>query len=313
MYNSHKSWQELNLLLPTDFQLKPENLPTEEFWNWQGNHVHLDCYRNSKATYRIFLHHGIGTNGRQLNIILGQKLAKLGYEVVAIDNLGHGMTKVNKKDVVYNDWVQLFADFVNAETKRSYKRAILFGFGTSGAVVYGASFLINEVHGIIGTCLLKNNETPLHNVIAKYKSILNLLVKAGLGRFPLAISWVFKMSTIFNDKAALNICLNDFTSAGAKLQLKFLYSYLTYQLPIPIDKYDKCPILILNTKRDTATPQQCIKETTSYKIRICQGAGSFSIEEENLKTLFNHTHEFISKCWHWHLLRDLALIEKLPG
>ena len=96
-YQSNTAWKQINALLPEDFQIKDNNLPLEEVWDWKGNKIHLDRYKNPNSEYRIFLHHGVGTNGRQMNMILGHKLAKLGYDVVAIDNLGYGMTEVNKK------------------------------------------------------------------------------------------------------------------------------------------------------------------------------------------------------------------------
>lgn len=82
-YNSNKAWKQLNNLLPEDFQIKDDNLPVEETWQWKGNNIHLDRYPNAKSEYRIFMQHGVGTNGRQLSMILGHKLAALGYEVVA--------------------------------------------------------------------------------------------------------------------------------------------------------------------------------------------------------------------------------------
>ena len=100
-YNSNTTWKQLNELLPIDFQIKEDNLPVEETWDWKGNKMHLDRYPNEAAEYRIFLHHGVGTNGRQLNMIFGHKMAALGYEVVAMDNLGYGLTEVNQKDITY--------------------------------------------------------------------------------------------------------------------------------------------------------------------------------------------------------------------
>ena len=117
-YNSNTAWKQLNALLPEDFQIKENNLPLEETWQWKGNKIHLDRYPNPNSEYRVFLHHGVGTNGRQMNMVLGHKLAEMGYDVVAMDNLGYGMTEVNQKDIAYNDWVHCFADFVNTKTKR---------------------------------------------------------------------------------------------------------------------------------------------------------------------------------------------------
>jgi alpha-beta hydrolase superfamily lysophospholipase len=70
------------------------HLPTEEFWAWSGHNIHLDRHPNPNSPAKVILHHGVGTNGRQTNLILGRWLADQGWEVTAIDNLGYGMTQV---------------------------------------------------------------------------------------------------------------------------------------------------------------------------------------------------------------------------
>ncbi|MCA8141148.1 hypothetical protein [Burkholderia multivorans] len=56
-------------------------MPTEEFWEWRGNKVHLDRYLNPNAPAKIILHHGVGTNGRQLNLIVGKPMVDVVTEV----------------------------------------------------------------------------------------------------------------------------------------------------------------------------------------------------------------------------------------
>lgn len=94
-------------------------MPSEEWWNWKGNNVHLDTFRNPDAKAKIILFHGVGTNGRQMSMILGGTLAKNGYEVIAIDMPLYGVTEVNKKMLItYNDWVQLGSDYIDYELSK---------------------------------------------------------------------------------------------------------------------------------------------------------------------------------------------------
>lgn len=67
----NEAWKQVNALLPESFQIKADNLPHEEIWEWNGNKMHIDRYSNPESEYRLFLHHGVGTNGRQLMMILG--------------------------------------------------------------------------------------------------------------------------------------------------------------------------------------------------------------------------------------------------
>lgn len=303
--NDNKAWKELNALLPKDFQITENQLPIEETWEWKGNKIHLDRYPNPNAEYRIFLHHGVGTNGRQLNMIFGHKMAELGYDVVAIDNLGYGMTEVNQKDITYSDWVQLFADFVNAETKRDYKKPILYGLSAGGMICYNASCYMNEVHGIIGMCFLKNDDKTVGEETSKFKGTswiavpaMEALAKTPLKRTAIAMKDVSKMNALVNNTEALKIFLKDKASAGAKVQVQFLAEYMTYKMPIPVAQYDKCPILLTQPEKDTWTPlklseisMQGIK--APYTVKILENGGHYPMEQPALTQLIQYADEFI--------------------
>ena len=107
-------------------------MPSEEFWDWRGNKVHLDRYLNPGAPAKIILHHGVGTNGRQLNLIVGKPMADRGWEVTAIDNLGYGMTPAPKEPHSYDDWVQLATDYLAFERTRDNRPMVFYGLSAGG-------------------------------------------------------------------------------------------------------------------------------------------------------------------------------------
>lgn len=304
-YHSNKAWKELNALLPKDFQITDDNLPLEETWEWKGNQMHLDRYPNPNSEYRIFLHHGVGTNGRQMNMIFGHKMAELGYDVVAMDNLGYGMTEVNQKDVTYNDWVHSFADFVNAETKRDYKKPILYGLSAGGMLIYNASCFMDEVYGMIGMCFLQNDNKYVGNETAKYHNTNWLVIPAmeklshtKLKTTPIAMKDVSKMNFLVNNDEALKIFLKDEASAGAKVQLQFLADYMTYKMPIPVKEYDKCPILLTQPGNDKWCPLELSEISMEgikapFTIKILDNGGHYPMEETALKQLIEYAEEFI--------------------
>lgn len=304
-YNSNSAWKQLNELLPSDFQMKENNLPIEEVWEWKGNKMHLDRYPNPKAAYRIFLHHGVGTNGRQLNMIFGHKMAAMGYDVVAMDNLGYGMTEVNQKDITYHNWVHAFADFVNAETKRDYKKTILYGLSAGGMLIYNAACFINEVHGMIGMCFLQNDNKTVGDETSKYKGTNWLVIplmekfsKTKLKTKLIAMKDVSKMNALVNDKKALEIFLKDDASAAAKVQLQFLSDYMTYQLPVPVEEFDKCPILLTQPELDRWTPLELSEISMKgikapFTVKILEGAGHYPVEKKGLRQLIQYADEFI--------------------
>ena len=304
-YDQNPNWKAINQMLPFEFQMEPNNLPIEEIWDWNGNKIHLDRYPNPTATHRIFLHHGVGTNGRQMNLIFGHKMAKLGYEVVAFDNLGYGMTQVNQKNINYSHWVQAFADFVNYETKKDYKKTILFGLSAGGMLAYNAACYINEVHGIIGLCFLQNNNKTVGNLTAKYKNtnwflvpFMNILSKTPFKTFPISMKAVSKMNLLVNNSDALRHFLTDKTSAGASVQLQFLYSYMTYKSKIPVSEFTKCPILLTQPENDHWTPlalsqismQNC---AAPFTIKVLQNGGHFPMETTALQQLIEYANDFM--------------------
>jgi alpha-beta hydrolase superfamily lysophospholipase len=304
-YTSNKAWKQINDLLPKEFQIAEGNLPIEETWDWNGNKMHLDRYPNPNAKYRIFLHHGVGTNGRQLNMIFGHKMAALGYEVVAMDNLGYGMTKVAQKNITYSDWILSFADFVNAETKRDYKKTILYGLSAGGMLTYSSACFINELEGIIGMCFLKNDEKVVAKQTAKYGStnfiaipLMGILKNIGFKRFPLPMKWVSKMNLLTNNKEALNIFIKDNASGGASVQLQFLHEYLTYKQTIPVQDFDRCPILLTQPQKDDWTPLELSKLSlkglkSTLLIKILEEGGHYPMEEKALQQLIKYADEFI--------------------
>ena len=306
-YQSNSYWEKINNLLPLSFQIKEDNLPLEETWDWNGNKIHLDRYPNANAKYRIFLHHGVGTNGRQLNMIFGHKMAALGYDIVAIDNLGFGMTEVTQKNITYEDWVICFADFVNAETKRDYKKPILYGLSAGGMLTYNASHYMKEVYGIIGMCFLKNDDKKVGDESAKYKGtnwlvvpISKFLSKTFLRRIPISMKAVSKMNCLVNNKTALEIFLQDPTSAANKVQLQFISGYMTYKTKTPVEEFDKCLILLTQPAADRWTPiglseisMKGIK--APFEMKFLENGSHYPMEESALVQLIQYANDFIEK------------------
>ncbi|MGW2108567.1 serine aminopeptidase domain-containing protein [Streptomyces sp. NPDC001948] len=115
-YRDQQAWRDLQQFLPERLRLTDATAPEEEFWDWRRHRVHLDRYRNPDAKAKVVLHHGVGTNGRQMSLILGAPLARRGFETVALDNLGYGLTRVRPGTTPsYDDWVDLVVDFLAHE------------------------------------------------------------------------------------------------------------------------------------------------------------------------------------------------------
>lgn len=94
-YESQEAWKKIQQFLPSRPHFIPEHAPVEEWWQSHGHTIHLDRWRNPDAKARVILRHGVGSNGRQMSMILGVPLHAAGFELVAIDTPGYGCSTAN--------------------------------------------------------------------------------------------------------------------------------------------------------------------------------------------------------------------------
>jgi pimeloyl-ACP methyl ester carboxylesterase len=127
---------------------------------------------------------------------------------------------------------------------------------------------------------------------------MNLLKKIGFKRFLIPMKAVSKMNYLTNNSEALKIFLKDKASSGASVQLQFLHEYLNYKLPISVDKFTKCPILLTQPEKDKWTPLELSEISMKgikvpFTVKILEDGGHFPMEEKSLKQLIKYSDEFI--------------------
>jgi hypothetical protein len=154
-------------------------------------------------------------------------------------------------------------------------------------------------------CFLKNDDKTVGKETAKYGwsnwfvlPLMGLFSKIGFGRLPIPMKLVSKMDTLVNDATALKIFLKDKSSAGASVQLQFLYEYMSYSLPIPVTEFDKCSILLTQPEKDRWTPIHLTELSMKgikapFTIKILEGGGHYPIEETALQQLSQYAADFI--------------------
>ena len=112
-YDMYDSWKGFQQFFPEEFRVVESNKPLEYYWNWEEYIVHIDHYvpKEDEKDIKLILVHGGGGNGRLLSPI-GVALSQNGYECIAPDFPGFGLTVVNKPNSYYT-WIQLLNDLVN--------------------------------------------------------------------------------------------------------------------------------------------------------------------------------------------------------
>lgn len=262
-YTKQIAWKKIQDNLPKKFHFTAEYKPTEEWWDWKGHNVHLDAFRNEEAEAKIILLHGVGTNGRQLSLIVGGPLSQKGYETVAIDMPTYGVTQVKKGiTVTYDDWVDLASDYIDEESKKDNRPIFLYGLSAGGMETYHVAAKNKKVKGIVGMTFLDQRkqmvrDATAHNILMSRVGIpaAGLFRKIGLGSLKLPMKIASKMYALANNDTVLKIMLQDKTSGGNLATMTFLDSYGNYKPKIEPKTFDTCPVLLTQPALDRWTPK----------------------------------------------------------
>lgn len=307
-YANQPEWRAIQEFLPADYRLTPGTEPAEEWWEVDGHRVHLDTYRDPAAPVKVILLHGVGTNGRQMSLVLGRPLAERGYETIAIDMPTYGVTEVADGALVtYDDWVRLGSALVDRELADG-RPVVLYGLSAGGMETYHVAALNGRVSGIIGMTFLDqaSRQVRVQTAFDPVTGFLGARVMALLARTPLRrlrlpMRLVSKMRTLVNDKAAKKACYADKTSAGNSATIAFLDSYLNYRPVTEPGDFDVCPVLLTQPAADRWTPlhlsEPFLARITKVPVRtvLLENAGHYPLEQPGLDQLVEAAAGFVAE------------------
>jgi alpha-beta hydrolase superfamily lysophospholipase len=308
-YALQNNWREIQAFLPPQYHLDGDRLPSEEWWDWRGHHIHLDRFRNPAAKARVILFHGVGTNGRQMSTILGRPLFESGLETVATDMPGYGVTKVAEGVTVgYDDWVQAGSDFVNTESERDSRPIFLYGLSAGGMLTYHVAAVNGNVKGIVGMTFLdqRNQQVADETAYNQFASrlgtpIIHKAVKLGMGSVQIPMRMASKMSALVNNKEALKAFYADKTSAGNWVSQKFLETYMSPKPAVEPEDFDVCPVLLTQPEQDRWSPLHLSEpflkriKRVPVKIVMLENASHYPIEEPGLTQMRDAILNFVNE------------------
>lgn len=294
--------------LPAAYRLDAGHLPQEYFWSWHKYQIHIDHYPRPQAKAKVILLHGVGTNGHQMSLVLGSPLAKLGYETFALDLPGYGLTQYpHKKDIRYQHWVQLVSDFINEQAAQDSRPIFLYGLSAGGMLTLHVTMQDPNIKGIIGMTFLDQQQLEVKKGTMRFSPPSSVLLPGmrvashtPVGNLKLPMSLVSKMSKLTNNPTALEIMLQDKTSAGNSMSIHFLNSYIHYQKPYALNQFRQCPVLLTQPEQDRWTPlalsQPVLKQLqVEHEVVILPQGGHYPVEQEALDQLLKSSHTFIQQ------------------
>lgn len=310
-YRDQQAWRDLQQFLPAAYRLDDSTAPQEEQWEWNGHRVHLDRYRNPGAKAKVILHHGVGTNGRQMSLILGAPLAAMGFETVALDDLGYGLTRVRPGFTqAYDDWVELTAAFIARERETDPRPFVLYGLSAGGMLTYhvAASMPPGSLAGIVGMTFLDQRSRQVrdetaHDLLTARAGapLLGALGKTPAGSVPYPMSLASKMSALANDPGAMKVFTADRTSAANWVPVRFLDRYLHYVPAVEPEDFDACPVLLTQPAADRWSPHHLsvpfLSRITKVPVTtvMLDNAGHYPLEEPGLTQMRDAIAEFTTK------------------
>ncbi len=308
-YAHQQAWRDIEAFLPLAYRLTPGTEPAEEWWEHRGHRIHIDAYRRPDAAVKVILLHGVGTNGRQMSTILGNPLAQRGFETLAIDMPTFGVTEVAPgAPVTYDDWVRIGSELVDAELARDDRPIVLYGLSAGGMQTYHIASINRGVSGIVGMTFLDQRSARVRRDTAfdPLTGSLGAPVMKALARTPLRsarvpMKLVSKMRALVNDPAAKRACYADRTSAGNRVTVAFLDSYLNHRPEVEPEDFDTCPVLLTQPAADRWTPiglsQPFLDRITRVPVTrvLLENAGHYPLEQPGLDRLVDAVAEFAAR------------------
>ena len=289
-YASDPGWRRIQALLPERLRLEASNTPTEEWLPLGAFSVHLDCWRRSDAPATLILVHGAGGNGRLL-APYGVWAAAAGYEVVAPDLPGHGLTEVpRKRALVYEDWRNTLAGVLEAEARRTKRPIIVFGLSMGGMLAYDATARTGIPKGLVATCFVDPRDPAILSSTTRWPWIASLVpamlsaVPVLTDPLPLSIHMLGKMNGIANDPALVQAIVSDPRAGGTWMPAGFWRTFINVSSVVEPEAFDVCPVLLVHPADDRWTDVSVTlpffkRLRVPKRLVMLDNAGHFPVEE----------------------------------
>jgi alpha-beta hydrolase superfamily lysophospholipase len=298
-------WRSYQRFLPDRMRLSDGREPAEEWWSWRGAEIHLDRYAAPAAPLTVVMLHGAGGCGRLLSP-LGLMLQGHGYEVVAPDLPGYGLSLIPKGLFAYERWVDCVADLAEAETRRSGRPVVLFGLSIGGYLAYLAAAQGRKAEGVIATTLADPRLPMVRDQFAKHPRLNRVIypllpfLTAVFGGLRLPVRWFCNMQGVANDPEVVRLLCDDPVGAGKWVPLRFLRSVMAIRPAIEPEAFDLCPVLLAQPAADRWTTIEASRPFFDRikgprELVMLENCGHFPIEEPGVSRLEEVVVAFLKK------------------
>lgn len=257
-YDSHPTWRRYQPHFPASMRCTPMTTPHEEYWPWRGLDVHLDRLAAPNAAAKVIVLHGAGAYGRVMApaAVLAQRY---GYETVAPDLPGYGLTRVPWRRMDYGMWIDCVCDLIDAELARDGKPIVLFGVSLGGLLAYQVAARSQKPIGLVATTLADPRERAVRRGFARQPWLgtagLWLLERLApiTDDLPLPMAMMSRMQHISNKRELSALVMSDRLGGGSWVPARFLRTLMATAPAIEPEDFTVCPVLLAHPGVDRMT------------------------------------------------------------
>jgi alpha-beta hydrolase superfamily lysophospholipase len=298
-------WRKYERFLPARLRAHAGEEPVEEWWQWCGAAIHLDRCAAPAAPLTVLLLHGAGGNGRLL-LPYSLMFRRQGYEVVAPDLPGYGLSVVSSEMISYQRWVDCVVDLAAAEARRNGKRVVLFGMSIGGYLAYLAAAQGRKAAGVIATTMADPRLQIVRDQFARSPRLSRLLSKllppliAVAGGMRLPVRWFANMQQVANDPELVHLLCQDPVGGGNNVPLRFLHSILAIRPAIEPENFNLCPVLLVHPAADRWTTIEVSQPffdriQGTKELVMLENCGHLPLEEPGVSRLEEAVLAFLQK------------------
>ncbi|ASU38726.1 lysophospholipase [Herbaspirillum sp. meg3] len=306
-YKTATYWQQYQPFFPEDVRISADNAPAEEWFAWRGASIHLDRFSSPSSPLTIIVVHGGGGYGRMF-APLGRLLHEAGYDVIAPDLPGYGLTQADASMIDYATWVDILCDLAADEYRRRGRRVVFFGGSLGGYLAYLCAARMGKeiIAGVMATTLADPRSPLVRRQFARNALVLHGMMPlmpwcaALFGKLRLPVKWFTKMHAMSNDPALNRLVANDPFGGGAHVPVRFMQSIFTVRPLVEPEDFDICPVLLVHPANDrwtgVASSRPFFDRIKGEKTLVMlENCGHFPVEEPGITQLRLAALGFLSK------------------
>lgn len=303
-YNSRTTWRRYGEFFDREMDASEAESIEERVFHFRGARIHLDHYRADASPITVLALHGAGGYGRMLWPYL-VPLHRSGYDVVAPDLPGYGLSDAPAELFSYSVWVELVVALVEELYQTHNRPVVLFGASVGGFLAYMVAARSLRVSGLVVTTLADPRDAAVRERFGRNRWItrwgiplLPVMAKVA-GSLAMPIRWFTRMHAMSNTPALTQLVIRDALGGGNRVPVSFMQSMFSAVPALEPENFTRCPVLLVHPAVDRWTgveiSQPFFDRLAGPKsLVMLEDCGHFPVEAPGVEQLEKATRAFLA-------------------